>query len=62
MLRSYATPLRLSAEDRSRLETWTRRHKTSQSLAQRARIVLAGASRSSVASSSVVLSTSSRRV
>jgi len=48
-----ATPLSLSAEDRQRLEAWTRRHKTSQSLAQRARIVLAcaepGATNSQVA-------------
>ena len=48
-----ATPLSLSAGDRQRLEAWTRRHKTSQSLAQRARIVLAcaepGATNSQVA-------------
>jgi len=33
-------PLSLAAEERERLEEWTRRPKTSQALAQRSRIVL----------------------
>ena len=48
-----AVPLMLSAENRDRLESWTRRGKTAQSLARRARIVLAcaepGATNSEVA-------------
>ena len=34
-------PIRLSTEENNRLVEWTRRHKTSQALALRARIVLA---------------------
>ena len=34
-------PIRLSIEENNRLVEWTRRHKTSQALALRARIVLA---------------------
>jgi transposase len=34
-------PIRLSTEENNRLVEWTRRHKTSQALALRARIILA---------------------
>lgn len=41
MAGSRVVPLVLSETDRATLEGWTRRHKTAQSLARRARIVLA---------------------
>jgi len=37
----HAVPIRLTAADRAKLEGWTRRRKTAQALALRARIVLA---------------------
>ena len=41
MASSRNAPLRISEADRDRLESWTRRGKTAQSLARRARLVLA---------------------